>query len=113
MAESGKWIYDKCRSERLRLLEVKMQKVLLQIDNLTRKNRALENNYDCRQLEGKFTGGIRCRVIQGGAKYPPYFQLGIVKRGEAVEGWGWARKVQVVGKFTLQPSPVVNMVWSN
>jgi len=36
-----------------------------------------------------------------------------VKEGEAVEGWGWARKVQVVGKFPLQHSAVVKMVWSN
>jgi len=36
-----------------------------------------------------------------------------MKRGEAVEGWGWARKVQVVGKFPLQHSAVVKMVWSN
>lgn len=36
-----------------------------------------------------------------------------MKGQEAVEGWGWARKVQVVGKFPLQPSPVVKMVWSN
>jgi len=36
-----------------------------------------------------------------------------VKGGEAVEGWGWARKVQVVGKFLLQHSTVIKMVWSN
>jgi len=36
-----------------------------------------------------------------------------VKGGEAVEGLGWARKVQVVGKFPLQYSAVVKMVWSN
>ena len=36
-----------------------------------------------------------------------------MKGGEAVEEWGWARKVQVVGKFPLQPSSVVKMVWSN
>ena len=36
-----------------------------------------------------------------------------MKGGEAVEGWGWARKVQVVGKFPLQHSAVVKMVWSN
>jgi len=29
------------------------------------------------------------------------------------EGWGWARKLQVVGKFALQHSAVVKMVWSN
>jgi hypothetical protein len=52
-------------------------------------------------------------IYRGGAKYPPYFQLGIVKGGEAVEGWGWARKVQAVWKFPLQPSPVVKMAWSN
>jgi len=51
--------------------------------------------------------------IQGGANYPPYFQYGIVKGGEAIEGWGWARKLQVVGKFPLQHSAVVKMVWSN
>ena len=36
-----------------------------------------------------------------------------MKGGEAVEGWGWARKMQVVGKFALNPSPGVKMVWSN
>jgi len=33
--------------------------------------------------------------------------------GEAVEGWVWARKVQVVGNFPLQHSEVVKMVSSN
>ena len=36
-----------------------------------------------------------------------------MKGGEAVEGWGWARKVQVVGKFPLQHFAAVKMVWSN
>ena len=36
-----------------------------------------------------------------------------MKGGDVVEGWGWTRKVQLVGKFPLQPSPVVKMVWSN
>ena len=36
-----------------------------------------------------------------------------MKGGEAVEGWGWPRKVQVVGKFPLQHSAVVKTVWSN
>ena len=49
----------------------------------------------------------------GWGKIPSYFQQGIVKGGVAVEGWGWARKVQVVGKFPLQHSAVVKMVWSN
>jgi hypothetical protein len=38
---SGKWICGKCRSERLRLLEEKLQNALLQIDDLARKNLAL------------------------------------------------------------------------
>jgi len=42
VAESGKWVCDKCRSERLRLLEEKLQDALHQIDILMRKNKALE-----------------------------------------------------------------------
>lgn len=42
VAESGKWIYNKCRSERIRLLNKKLHNALLQIDNLTRNNKALE-----------------------------------------------------------------------
>jgi len=42
VAESGKWVCDKCRSERLRLLEERLQDALHQIDTLTRKNKALE-----------------------------------------------------------------------
>ena len=33
-----------------------------------------------------------------------------MKGGEAVEGWGWAQKAQVVGKFPLQHSAVIKMV---
>jgi len=42
VAESGKWKCDRCGSERLRLLEEKLQNALLQIDKLKRKNKALE-----------------------------------------------------------------------
>lgn len=42
MAESGKWKCDRCGSERLRLLEEKLQNALFQIDKLKRKNKALE-----------------------------------------------------------------------
>jgi len=42
VAGSGKWICDKCRSDRVRLLEEKLQNALLQIDDLARKNKALE-----------------------------------------------------------------------
>jgi hypothetical protein len=42
LAESGKWICDKCRSERLRLRDEKLQNTLLEIDDLTSKNKARE-----------------------------------------------------------------------
>jgi len=42
VAERGKWICDKCRSERLRLQEEKLQNALLRIDVITRKKKALE-----------------------------------------------------------------------
>ena len=41
VAESGKWVCDKCRSERLRVLEERLQKALHQTDVLTRKNKML------------------------------------------------------------------------
>jgi hypothetical protein len=42
VVESGKWNCDRCRSERLQLLEEKLQKAVLQIDELKRKNKAVE-----------------------------------------------------------------------
>lgn len=42
VAESGKWVCDKSRSERLRELEEKLQDALQQIDALTSKNKTLE-----------------------------------------------------------------------
>jgi hypothetical protein len=42
VAESGKWACDKCRMERLRVLEEKLQDAVHQIDTLTRKNKSLE-----------------------------------------------------------------------
>ena len=42
MAESAKWICDKCRSERLRLLEEKLLNAVIQIDYVARKNEKLE-----------------------------------------------------------------------
>ena len=41
-AVSGKWICDKCRSERLRELEEKLRVAQAQTEELTRMNRALE-----------------------------------------------------------------------
>ena len=43
----------------------------------------------------------------GWGKIPSVLPVGHYER------WGWARKVQVVGKFPLQHSAVVKMVWSN
>jgi hypothetical protein len=42
VAESGKWTCNQCISEKLRLLEEKLHNALLQIDELTRKNKTLE-----------------------------------------------------------------------
>jgi len=42
VADSGKWTCGKCRSERIRLLEEKLQNALLQIYDLITKNKALE-----------------------------------------------------------------------
>ena len=36
VADSGKWVCDTCRSEKLRILEEKLQDALQQIDILTR-----------------------------------------------------------------------------
>ena len=41
VVESGKWMCGKCRLERLRLLQEKLQNALLLIDDLTSKNNAL------------------------------------------------------------------------
>jgi hypothetical protein len=60
VAESGKWVCDKCRSERLTLLEEKLQNALLQIDELTRKNKALEEQLRFAKLEGMLADGIWC-----------------------------------------------------
>ena len=42
MAVSGKWVCDKCRSDRLRLLQEELQDALHQIDALTKKTKTLE-----------------------------------------------------------------------
>jgi lysophospholipase L1-like esterase len=43
VAESGKWNCDRCRSERLRVLEEKLKDAQNQIEELQRKNKALED----------------------------------------------------------------------
>jgi hypothetical protein len=63
VAESGKWVSDKCRSERLRLLEEKLQDALNQIDALTRKNKALEEQLQLAAAGREADSVIRCRVI--------------------------------------------------
>ena len=42
VVDSGKWICDRCRSERLRVLEEKLRVAQVQIEELTRRNKALE-----------------------------------------------------------------------
>ena len=42
VADSGKWTCDRCRSERLRVLEEKLRVAQVEIEELTRRNKALE-----------------------------------------------------------------------
>ena len=42
VTESGKWNRDRCRSERLRVLEEKLRDAQIQIAELKRRNKALE-----------------------------------------------------------------------
>jgi hypothetical protein len=42
VAESGKWNCDRCRIERLRVLEEKLKDAQVQIEELKRRNKALE-----------------------------------------------------------------------
>jgi hypothetical protein len=51
MADSGKWSCDRCRWDRLRGLEEKLENALQQIEELKRKNKGLEE-----QLRGAVAG---------------------------------------------------------
>ena len=63
VAESGKWACDKCRTERLRVLEKKLQDALHQIDTLTSK-KVWMKSYDYRQKGEKLAAVKRYRSIQ-------------------------------------------------
>jgi hypothetical protein len=73
VAESRKWVCDECRSERLRLLEEKLQDALHQIDFLTRKNKALEEQLQM-AAAGREDG--RHDTVQGHLKGGEYLVLG-------------------------------------
>jgi hypothetical protein len=51
MADSGKWSCDRCRWDRLRQLEEKLENALQEIEELKRKNKGLEE-----QLRGAVAG---------------------------------------------------------
>jgi hypothetical protein len=63
VAESWKWICDNCKSKRLRLLQEKLQNALLQIDGLTRKNKALEEQLQLATAGREVGKRDTCRVI--------------------------------------------------
>jgi hypothetical protein len=73
VGESGKWVCDKCISERLPLLEEKLQKALHQIVTLTRNNKALEE-----QLQLTAAGKEVCRrdTVPGNLKSGECLLLG-------------------------------------
>lgn len=53
VAESGRWNCERCRSERLRVLEEKLRDAQIQIDELKRRNRALEERLQMKE-RGKY-----------------------------------------------------------
>jgi hypothetical protein len=55
VAESGKWNCDRCRSERLRVLEKELRDAQIQIEELQRRNKALEEQL-LRTENGKNVG---------------------------------------------------------
>jgi phage regulator Rha-like protein len=66
MVVSGKWSCDRCKWDRLRQLEEKLENALQQIEELKRKNKGLEE-----QLRGWEAGygaeaTRRCRVLSVG-----------------------------------------------
>jgi hypothetical protein len=65
VAESGELFFEKCRTERLRLLEQKLQDALHQIDALTKKNKALEEQLQL-AADGREVG--RCDTVAGHLK---------------------------------------------
>jgi len=50
---------------------------------------------------------------KGWRKIPSLLSVGHYEERGGRKGWGWARRVQVVGEFPLQPSPVLKIVWLN
>jgi hypothetical protein len=55
VVESGKWNCDRCRSERLRVLEESLRDAQIQIEDLKRRNKALEEQL-LRTENGKDVG---------------------------------------------------------
>ena len=66
-AESGKWNCDRCRSERLRVLEEKLRDAKIQIDELQRKNKALEKQSLLKE-NGKDVGKRETMTVQPGGE---------------------------------------------
>jgi hypothetical protein len=72
VAENRKWNCDRCRSERLRLLQEELQNALLQIEELKCKNKALGDQLrktgagkevDIRNTESEKHEGEKCLVL--------------------------------------------------
>lgn len=78
VAESGKWNCDRCKGERLRRLEEQLQNALLQIEDLKRKNKDLEE---------------RLRVVEAGSE---------VGRRDTVQGHQQDAKCLVLGDSIIR-----------
>jgi hypothetical protein len=61
VAESGKWICDRCRCEMVRLLEEKLQSALLETEDLKQKNKRMEEQLRVMAEGSEVT---RCDTVQ-------------------------------------------------
>jgi len=62
VAERGKWICDRCRWERVSLLEEKLQSTLLETEDLKRKNKRMEEQL---RVAAEGSEVNKCDTLQG------------------------------------------------
>jgi hypothetical protein len=67
VAESGKWNCDRCRSERLQVLEDKLRDAQTQIDELKRRNKTLEEQLFLKE-NGKDIGNRDTITVRSGGE---------------------------------------------
>ncbi|KDR12548.1 hypothetical protein L798_13708 [Zootermopsis nevadensis] len=68
MVESGRWCCDRCRWDRLRQLEEKLENALHQIEDLKRQNKRLEEQLRGAAAGCEVSGRDTAQKLQGGAE---------------------------------------------